>query len=168
MAHFQCFRPIGDGMQSSRCNGQPRDIRGLNFSSKDKKFLFWGDIIHANRVQLSDPEVTADFRHRRTRCGWARGIHWLTNLAREKFLSRRRIRHCFLPGRLRNEWSGMLGAVDLPIDGTRTRLHHRKSSNARASLTGQLDHRIAGPGHCNCLARRFAEVTTRMTREENL
>jgi glyoxylase-like metal-dependent hydrolase (beta-lactamase superfamily II) len=34
---------------------------GYEFSSKGQKILFWGDIIHAQRVQLQHPEVTVVF-----------------------------------------------------------------------------------------------------------
>jgi len=33
----------------------------MNFRQWDKKILFWGDTIHAQRVQLQHPEVTAIF-----------------------------------------------------------------------------------------------------------
>jgi len=35
----------------------------MNFV-KGQKILFWGDIVHAQRVQLQHPEVTVVFRHR--------------------------------------------------------------------------------------------------------
>src|ERR1700692_3018814 len=34
---------------------------GYEFSSKGQKILFWGDIVHAQRIQLQHPEVTAIF-----------------------------------------------------------------------------------------------------------
>jgi glyoxylase-like metal-dependent hydrolase (beta-lactamase superfamily II) len=34
---------------------------GYEFSSKGQKILFWGDTIHAQRVQLQHPEVTVVF-----------------------------------------------------------------------------------------------------------
>jgi glyoxylase-like metal-dependent hydrolase (beta-lactamase superfamily II) len=34
---------------------------GYEFSSQGQKILFWDDVIHAQRVQLQHPEVTAIF-----------------------------------------------------------------------------------------------------------
>jgi glyoxylase-like metal-dependent hydrolase (beta-lactamase superfamily II) len=34
---------------------------GYEFSSQGKTILFWGDIIHAQRVQLQHPEITVVF-----------------------------------------------------------------------------------------------------------
>jgi len=45
---------------SSRCLVIPRDIPAMNFRQGTKNPV-WGDIIHAQRVQLQHPEVTAIF-----------------------------------------------------------------------------------------------------------
>jgi glyoxylase-like metal-dependent hydrolase (beta-lactamase superfamily II) len=34
---------------------------GYEFPSQGKKILFWGDIMHAQRIQLQHPEVTVVF-----------------------------------------------------------------------------------------------------------
>jgi glyoxylase-like metal-dependent hydrolase (beta-lactamase superfamily II) len=53
--------PIVDGMQLVPLPGHTPGHTGYEFSSKGQKILFWGDIIHAQRVQLQHPEVTAVF-----------------------------------------------------------------------------------------------------------
>jgi glyoxylase-like metal-dependent hydrolase (beta-lactamase superfamily II) len=52
---------IVDGMQLVPLAGHTPGHTGYEFSSKGQKILFWGDIIHAQRVQLQHPEVTAVF-----------------------------------------------------------------------------------------------------------
>ena len=46
---------------SSRCLDTRRDTPAMNSRRKGQKILFWGDIVHAQRVQLQHPEVTAIF-----------------------------------------------------------------------------------------------------------
>src|SRR5882672_3297651 len=53
--------PIVDGMQLIPLPGHTPGHTGYEFSSKGQKILFWGDIVHAQRVQLQHPEVTAIF-----------------------------------------------------------------------------------------------------------
>jgi len=52
---------IVDGMQIVPLPGHTPGHTGYEFSSKGEKILFLGDIIHAQRVQLQHPEVTAVF-----------------------------------------------------------------------------------------------------------
>jgi glyoxylase-like metal-dependent hydrolase (beta-lactamase superfamily II) len=58
---FSGSEPIVDGMQIVPLHGHTPGHTGYEFSSKGQKILFWGDIIHAQRVQLQHPEVTAIF-----------------------------------------------------------------------------------------------------------
>src|SRR6202047_1808868 len=58
---FSGSEPIVDGMQLVPLLGHTPGHTGYEFSSKGQKILFWGDIIHAQRVQLQHPEVTAIF-----------------------------------------------------------------------------------------------------------
>src|ERR1700730_15965872 len=58
---FTGSAPIVDGMQLVPLPGHTPGHTGYEFSSKGQKILFWGDIIHAQRVQLQHPEVTAIF-----------------------------------------------------------------------------------------------------------
>jgi len=58
---FSGSGPIVDGMQVVPLHGHTPGHTGYEFSSKGQKILFWGDIIHAQRVQLQHPEVTAIF-----------------------------------------------------------------------------------------------------------
>jgi len=55
---------------------------GYEFSSKGQEILFWGDIIHAQRVQLQHPEVTAIFDIDQTAAAATRN-QLLSKLARE-------------------------------------------------------------------------------------
>jgi glyoxylase-like metal-dependent hydrolase (beta-lactamase superfamily II) len=52
---------IIDGMQLVPLPGHTPGHTGYEFSSKGQKILFWGDILHVQRVQLRHPEVTAIF-----------------------------------------------------------------------------------------------------------
>jgi len=54
-------RQFVDGMQLVPLPGHTPGHTGYEFSSKGQKILFWGDIVHALRVQLQHPEVTAIF-----------------------------------------------------------------------------------------------------------
>ncbi len=58
---FSGSGPIVDGMQLVPLPGHTPGHTGYEFSSKGQKILFWGDTIHAQRVQLQHPEVTAIF-----------------------------------------------------------------------------------------------------------
>ena len=58
---FSGSERIVDGMQLVPLPGHTPGHTGYEFSSKGQKILFWGDIIHAQRVQLQHPEVTAVF-----------------------------------------------------------------------------------------------------------
>jgi glyoxylase-like metal-dependent hydrolase (beta-lactamase superfamily II) len=58
---FSGSEPIVDGMQVVPLHGHTPGHTGYEFSSKGQKILFWGDIIHAQRVQLQHPEVTVVF-----------------------------------------------------------------------------------------------------------
>jgi glyoxylase-like metal-dependent hydrolase (beta-lactamase superfamily II) len=58
---FSGSEPIIDGMQLVPLHGHTPGHTGYEFSSKGQKILFWGDTIHAQRVQLQHPEVTAVF-----------------------------------------------------------------------------------------------------------
>ena len=53
--------PIVDGMQVVPLHGHTPGHTGYEFSSKGQKILFWGDTIHAQRVQLQHPDVTVAF-----------------------------------------------------------------------------------------------------------
>lgn len=52
---------IVDGMQIVPLPGHTPGHTGYEFSSRGQKIFFWGDTIHAQRVQLLHPEVTAVF-----------------------------------------------------------------------------------------------------------
>ena len=52
---------IVDGMQLVPLHGHTPGHTGYEFSSKGQKILFWGDTIHAQRVQLQHPKVTVVF-----------------------------------------------------------------------------------------------------------
>jgi glyoxylase-like metal-dependent hydrolase (beta-lactamase superfamily II) len=58
---FSGTEPIADGMQIIPLHGHTPGHTGYGFASKGQKILFWGDIIHAQRVQLRQPEVTVVF-----------------------------------------------------------------------------------------------------------
>src|SRR5712671_5517234 len=58
---FSGTESIVDGMQIVPLPGHTPGHAGYEFSSQGKKILFWGDIVHAQRVQLKHPEITAVF-----------------------------------------------------------------------------------------------------------
>jgi glyoxylase-like metal-dependent hydrolase (beta-lactamase superfamily II) len=58
---FSGSESIVDGMRLAPLPGHTPGQTGYEFSSKGQKILFWGDIVHAQRVQLQHPEVTAIF-----------------------------------------------------------------------------------------------------------
>jgi hypothetical protein len=77
----------------------------MNFRRRDKKILFWGDIIHAQRVQLQHPRVTAIFDIDQTAAAATR-LQLLPKLAREDVLIAGP--HMLFPalGRLRKDGNG--------------------------------------------------------------
>src|SRR3979490_2478262 len=58
---FSGSEKIVDGMELGPLSGHTPGQTGYEFSSKGQKILFWGDIVHAQRVQLQHPEVTVAF-----------------------------------------------------------------------------------------------------------
>jgi glyoxylase-like metal-dependent hydrolase (beta-lactamase superfamily II) len=58
---FSVSETIIDGMQLVPLPGHTPGHTGYEFSSKGQKILFWGDTIHAQRVQLQHPEITVVF-----------------------------------------------------------------------------------------------------------
>src|SRR5882724_5764882 len=102
---FTGSEPIVDGMQLVSLPGHTPGHTGYEFSSKGQKILFWGDTIHAQRVQLQHPEVTAIFDIDQNAAEATRN-QLLLRLAREDVL----IAGPHMPfpalGRLRKEGSG--------------------------------------------------------------
>ena len=58
---FSGSETIVDGMELVPLPGHTPGHTGYEFSSKGQQILFWGDTIHAQRVQLQHPEVTVAF-----------------------------------------------------------------------------------------------------------
>src|SRR6266446_7754672 len=58
---FSGSEPIVDGLQLIPLSGHTPGHTGYEFSSKGQKIFFWGDTIHAQRLQLPRPEVTVVF-----------------------------------------------------------------------------------------------------------
>jgi glyoxylase-like metal-dependent hydrolase (beta-lactamase superfamily II) len=79
---FSGSQPIVDGMQIVSLPGHTPGHTGYEFSSKGQKILFWGDIIHAQSVQLRHPEVTVVFDIDQTAAAATRN-QLLPKLARE-------------------------------------------------------------------------------------
>jgi len=102
---FNGSESIVDGMQLVPLPGHTPGHTGYEFSSKGQKILFCGDIVHAQRVQLQHPEVTAVFDIDQNAAAAAR-LQLLPKLAREDVL----IAGPHMPfpalGRLRKEGSG--------------------------------------------------------------
>jgi len=102
---FNGSESIVDGMQLVPLPGHTPGHTGYEFSSKGQKILFCGDIIHAQRVQLQHPEVTAVFDIDQNAAAATR-LQLLPKLAREDLL----IAGPHMPfpalGRLRKEGSG--------------------------------------------------------------
>src|SRR5580704_13750423 len=97
---------IVDGMQLVPLPGHTPGHTGYEFSSKGQKILFCGDIIHAQRVQLRHPEVTAIFDIDQSAAAATRN-QLLPKLAREDVLIAVPHSSFFPPlGRLRKEGSG--------------------------------------------------------------
>jgi glyoxylase-like metal-dependent hydrolase (beta-lactamase superfamily II) len=102
---FSGSESIVDGMQIVPLPGHTLGHTGYEVSSKGQKVLFWGDVVHAQRVQLVHPEVTAVFDIDQTAAAATRN-QLLAELAREDVL----IAGPHMPfpalGRLRKEGSG--------------------------------------------------------------
>src|SRR5213594_2681370 len=82
---FSGSEKIVDGMELVPLSGHTPGHTGYEFSSKGQKVLFWGDIVHALRVQLQRPEVTAVFDIDQTAAAATR-LQLLPKLAREDVL----------------------------------------------------------------------------------
>jgi glyoxylase-like metal-dependent hydrolase (beta-lactamase superfamily II) len=103
---FSGSEPIVDGMQVVPLPGHTPGHTGYEFSSKGQQILFWGDIVHAQRVQLQHPEVTAIFDIDQTAAAATRH-QLLSKLVRERTLIATPHSSLFPPlGRLREEGSG--------------------------------------------------------------
>jgi glyoxylase-like metal-dependent hydrolase (beta-lactamase superfamily II) len=82
---FSGSEPTVEGMQLVALPGHTPGHTGYEFSSKGQKILFCGDIIHAQRVQLQHPEVTAVFDIDQNAAAATR-LQLLPKLAREDLL----------------------------------------------------------------------------------
>src|SRR6185295_17453616 len=82
---FTGSAPIVDGMQLVPLPGHTPGHTGYEFTSKGQTILFWGDIVHAQRVQLQHPEVTAVFDINQNAAAATR-LQLLPRLAREHVL----------------------------------------------------------------------------------
>jgi glyoxylase-like metal-dependent hydrolase (beta-lactamase superfamily II) len=103
---FSGSEPIIDGMQIVPLPGHTPGHTGYEFTSKGQTILFCGDIVHAQRVQLQHPEVTAIFDIDQTAAAATRN-ELLPELAREDVLIATPHSSVFPPlGRLRKEGSG--------------------------------------------------------------
>src|SRR5271167_1533843 len=103
---FSGSEPIVDGMQLIPLPGHTPGHTGYEFSSKGQRILFWGDIVHAQRVQLQHPEITATFDIDQTAASATRR-QLLPKLVREDVLIAVPHSSFFPPlGRLRKEGSG--------------------------------------------------------------
>src|SRR6266849_2941418 len=102
---FNGSESIVEGMQVVPLPGHTPGHTGYEFSSKGQKILFWGDTMHAQRVLLQHPEVTAIFDIDQTAAAATRN-QLLLKLAREDVLIA--TPHMNFPalGRLRKEGSG--------------------------------------------------------------
>lgn len=58
---FSSSDEIAEGMKIVSLPGHTPGHTGYEFSSKGQKILFWGDIMHAQNVQLKHPEVSVVF-----------------------------------------------------------------------------------------------------------
>src|SRR6267143_588476 len=103
---FSGSEPIVDGMRLVPLPGHTPGHTGYEFTSRGQKILFWGDIIHAQRVQLQHPEVTAIFDIDQT-AGAATRNQVLSKLSREYVLIAAPHTSLFPAlGRLRKDGSG--------------------------------------------------------------
>jgi glyoxylase-like metal-dependent hydrolase (beta-lactamase superfamily II) len=82
---FSGSEAIVDGMTIVPLPGHTPGHTGYEFSSRGHTILFWGDIVHALRVQLQNPEVTAMFDIDQTAAAATRH-RLLLSLAREDVL----------------------------------------------------------------------------------
>jgi glyoxylase-like metal-dependent hydrolase (beta-lactamase superfamily II) len=100
---------IVDGMQLVPLRGHTPGHTGYEFSSQGQKILFWGDTIHAQRVQLPHPEVTVVFDFDPTAAAATRS-RLLSELAREDVVVAGP--HMLFPslGRVRKEGNGCIWA----------------------------------------------------------
>ena len=97
---------IVDGIQLVPLSSHTPGHTGYEFSSKGQKLLFWGDIVHAQRVQLQHPEVAAIFDIDQTGAAATRS-RLLLKLAREDVVIATPHTSLFPAlGRLRKEGSG--------------------------------------------------------------
>jgi len=111
---FSGSEPIVDGMQLVPLPGHTPGHTGYEFASKGQKILFWGDTIHAQRVQMQHPEVTVVFDTDQAAAAATRN-QLLPKLAREGVLIAGP--HMFPAlGRLRKEGSGYSWAPVAFID----------------------------------------------------
>ena len=147
---FSGSEPIVDGMQIVPLHGHTPGHTGYEFSSKGQKILFWGDIIHAQRVQLQHPEVTAIFDIDQTAAAATRN-QLLSKLAREDVLIAAPHTSLFPAlGRLRKDGSGYSWVPVVFTDRWDENPLHRKSSNAVGQADGASWH------HRNCWTRPLA------------
>ena len=103
---FSGSESMVEGMQLVPLPGHTPGQTGYEFSSKGQKILFCGDIVHAQRVQLQHPEVTAVFDIDQTAAAATRN-QLLPRLARENVLIATPHASLFPPlGRLRKDGSG--------------------------------------------------------------
>ena len=103
---FSGSEAIVDGMRFVPLPGHTPGQTGYEFSSKGQKILFWGDIVHAQRVQLQHPEVSAIFDIDQTAAAATRQ-RLLPKLASEDVLIAVPHSSFFPPlGRLRKEGNG--------------------------------------------------------------
>src|SRR6266851_9523101 len=58
---FSSSDEIAEGIKTVSLSGHTPGHTGYEFSSKGQKILFWGDIIHAQSVQMKHPEVSVVF-----------------------------------------------------------------------------------------------------------
>ena len=106
---FSGSEPIVNGMQVVPLHGHSPGHTGYEFSSQGQKILFWGDTIHAQRVQLPHPEVTVVFDTDPTAAAATRS-QLLSELAHEDVVVAGP--HMLFPslGRIRKEGNGYIWA----------------------------------------------------------
>jgi glyoxylase-like metal-dependent hydrolase (beta-lactamase superfamily II) len=103
---FTGSETIVDGMQLVPLPGHTPGHTGYEFSSKGQRILFWGDTVHAQRVQFPHPEVTVVFDIDQTAAAATRN-QLLPKLAGGDVLIAAPHSSVFPPlGRLRKEGSG--------------------------------------------------------------
>src|SRR5580698_7902914 len=103
---FSGSETVVDGMEPVPLPGHTPGHTGYEFSSKGQRILFWGDIVHAQRVQLQHPEITVVFDIDPTAAAATRN-QLLSKLAHEEVLIATPHSSFFPPvGRLRKEGNG--------------------------------------------------------------